>query len=802
VSGVGDATVRHPSALRRVVGELTRFDTSAFAPFAGLRVATAVVAALCIGLGAGNGGAAASLASGALLVGLSAVVAGRRAPVRGLLAIAVTMGATTFVGSATGRLGWVHTGVLAVVCLAGGLMMALGQTATSVGTQGMAAMIVFGRFAEPPLGALHLAAYVVAGGALAVLVVGVTRAPLTAKVQRQALAAGYRGLAGIARSYQVSPPTGAAAEAFDAAEALLARRLDPGPAGGENLRALLDVGRRARLELLAIDGLRRRLPDQPDQAHQPGTSRAEAAGEPGEPGPGGPRADLEAALGSAGDALDAVAQSLVTGGPAGAALTVAGEASQAARARIRERYQTGAPTGPPTGQVQVAAAAGEHLAALAGQIRAAADLAGGWSGASFDLRAMLPGADARPRRPAFRQRARDVFDALSDHATLRSPIGRHAVRLAVAVAVAEAIALHSPLARGYWVALTVAVVLRPDFSVTFSRGAARMAGTSVGVLLAGLLAVAVRPSGAAGVVAAGLLCAAACASFQVSYLAFSALITGLVVMLVGFVSPGTVTTAFDRLVDTLIGGSLALVAYAVWPTWSAGTAHEAFAALARAQRDYLDEVLAVVTGRRTLDPQRLRSLAKRARRVRADAESVVDRSLAEPAARRIDVAWSRGILAAMRRVSLTCHALRTDLEAGRLPTPFPQAIELSEGLVGTLGTVAARLAAEPLGAGGAWHVREHLPSLPSLPSLPVWRHGHDDDGPDPEQASAAPPEPFRLRELHERLDSVLVAVPGGTALAAETDELVDAIDTLRDGFGLFDTVPEQGRDAGSDARLD
>jgi hypothetical protein len=54
-----------------------------------------------------------------------------------------------------------------------------------------------------------------------------------------------------------------------------------------------------------------------------------------------------------------------------------------------------------------------------------------------------------------------------------------------------------------------------------------------------------------------------------------------------------------------------------------------------------------------------------------------------------------------------------------------------------------------------------------------------------------------LRALHDRLARDLAGVPGGAALLAETDELVDAIDTLGESFGLFgDVVP------GQEGRLD
>ena len=582
-----------PTPLRAVVAEVTKFDRQAFAPVAGLRVAVGVSAALTIGLAAGSPTAAASLAAGALLVGLPTAVGGRRIGIPGLALIALTMAVSTFVGSATGEIGWLHTAILVPWCLAGGLLLALPNPFTAAGTQGIAAMIVFGRFAAAPLGALRLAGYVLAGGAIAIVVLALTRSPLNSRVQRRALAAAAVSLAALARAGPGRRNGVASAESLAESEVLLLRGL--GRSGADELRALLDVARRARLELLAIDGLQRRL------------VRLEAAGA----GPAGAVRDIvEEALAVAADALDAISRTVVTGEAATTAAATLDETVRATRARLRALGPTGA-------VAPVARALEDHLAALAAQLRAAADLA---DPASPHRRS----APETPWAPSWREGLREGLDTLRSQATLRAPVGRHAVRLAVVVTAAEVIAQRTPLGRGYWVPLTASVVLRPEFGNTFSRGLARLAGTCGGVLLAGLLAVAVHPDGASGVIAIGLLCLAAGASFQVSYALFSGFLTGAVVLLVGVVGPATLSTALDRLADTAIGGAIALTAYALWPTWSRATASAALATLTRAQRDYLGTVLAVLAGRHPRDLAELRRLARAAREGRGNAESAVD----------------------------------------------------------------------------------------------------------------------------------------------------------------------------------
>ena len=251
------------------------------------------------------------MAAGALLVGLPSVVGGRRIALSGFVLIAVSMAVSTFVGSATGNLGWVHTAVLVPWCLGGGLLLALGNPYLSVGTQAIAAMIVFGRFAEPPLAALQLAAYVLAGGLLAVAVLAVTRPPVTSRVQRQGLAAAASSLAALARTGAGQRNGVASAEVLDDAEILLDRGIVQEGGGVDDLRSLLDIARRARLELLVIDGLERQLARY-RRSPDAGTDHGQRAG------PEARRAEsemsvVEVALGNAAAALDAIGRAVAEG---------------------------------------------------------------------------------------------------------------------------------------------------------------------------------------------------------------------------------------------------------------------------------------------------------------------------------------------------------------------------------------------------------------------------------------------------------------------------------------------------------
>ena len=92
------------------------------------------------------------------------------------------------------------------------------------------------------------------------------------------------------------------------------------------------------------------------------------------------------------------------------------------------------------------------------------------------------------RRPYARARNRRCSGSATDLEQLRanmsldSPAGRHALRLAVVVPLAERSSRASCRSqRSYWMVVAAATILRPEFGATFTRGAERALGTCLGV---------------------------------------------------------------------------------------------------------------------------------------------------------------------------------------------------------------------------------------------------------------------------------------------------------------------------------
>jgi uncharacterized membrane protein YccC len=168
--------------------------------------------------------------------------------------------------------------------------------------------------------------------------------------------------------------------------------------------------------------------------------------------------------------------------------------------------------------------------------------------------------------PDWRVRWHDVVDRTVGNADSRAFV----VRLVLCMTAAEVARQTLPIERPYWVLLTVAIVLKPDYGSVFTRAVQRGAGTLLGVLLGSLLLTVLPPNGwvlVAMALAAGALPWARAANFGL----FSVFQTPLIILLLDLAVPGGSGLVAARLVDTLIGcGIVLLFGYLLWPqTWRA-----------------------------------------------------------------------------------------------------------------------------------------------------------------------------------------------------------------------------------------
>ncbi len=172
---------------------------------------------------------------------------------------------------------------------------------------------------------------------------------------------------------------------------------------------------------------------------------------------------------------------------------------------------------------------------------------------------------------------------------------RFTARLAVLLMVGVGLFEYWHLPRGYWLPLTIVVVLQPDYGSTRQRAAQRLIGTLIGGILASLLLWLKLP-------ALVLLAATAATIFGFAYMlrknyALAVFfITLMIVLLTEASSAVTLEFTISRLVATAAGGGLAMLAALLfWPVWERQRFPAYLADALRANRVYLQLLQARLT---------------------------------------------------------------------------------------------------------------------------------------------------------------------------------------------------------------
>lgn len=219
----------------------------------------------------------------------------------------------------------------------------------------------------------------------------------------------------------------------------------------------------------------------------------------------------------------------------------------------------------------------------------------------------------------------------------RAPF-RFAVRVSIGMALAMLAGTLIPAtgSHGYWIALTVIVIMKPAFALTKQRNAQRLAGTLMGCALTfALLHVTTEPVVLLGVFLVSLTL---CFLFLVStmYLAYSAAVSVTVLLMLHVLLPGSINLPAERAVDTLIGSIIALACSFVLPWWEARSLPSIALNAIRANERLLGATVAIVKGQ-VRDEADWQLARQNMQLTFSNFAQAVKRMMAEPLSRQVHV---------------------------------------------------------------------------------------------------------------------------------------------------------------------
>ena len=628
------------STARALFHNAGRIDRSQIGYVIPLRNALGVVIPLAVGAATGHLVAGLTACIGAMNSAYSDSPGPYRLRLGQILLVALASALSVFVGSIVGAASWAGVLILACWGFGGGFLVALGPAATQIGITSIILLLVFSDRPASPGDAAGLAALILLGAALQGLLAVAAWPVRRFGPQRQALSRVFHQLSVFAQSS--SDPNGAPAVTgvITQARTVLTGLGSDHSAGSEALRALLDEAERIRLEMVTLEETRYGLA---------GTGAEETV-----------RQQIDDQLRAAGAVLALLAQELLSERRS-AGIVAELHRMDRATATVNLISESDWTSDSNTRLIVLT-----RMEALAGQIRATVEIA--LHGSQQGEEAVERAEAARP--PALR--LREPLAILRANVTVHSAACRHALRLAASLVIASTLAHALGQPRTYWIPMTAALVLKPDFGATYTRGLARILGTLFGLLLATALVYSVFGAVPARIALIGILMFAVRSVGPINYALLTCISTAQVVVLISFAGARVESTILERGAYTLLGGAIALIAYALWPTWERTQTPKALARLLECYRRYFNAVMTGYLDPSQVDPVEISAARHASRLARSNAESSVDRLAAEPARSAKEYERATSLLAHSHRLARSMMALEAAEYAGEdLTVPLP-----------------------------------------------------------------------------------------------------------------------------------
>ncbi|MGW1194306.1 FUSC family protein [Streptomyces sp. NPDC002536] len=656
------------SALKDTARAGLTVERTTLEPLVAVRGACGVAIVIGVLLGFGSPALAVSSAFGAFASGLATFQRSWRPRPILALAVAAGLGVSTFLGYLAAFNHVVFVTLLAVWTLLAGMAWAIGPVSGLIATQTVAVMLVTVTLPTSVAGAAQHGALIVFGGLVqAALIVLLPIRPWGR--QRDVLADAL------------------------AAEADYARRLRHDPVAPFDPQPLMDARHAAELTPSQARSRPRQLAGPRGVAERLRPVLA-ALADPvlGAP-PEGPQRDrARELLGAAASVLDAVARAIRTGKP------------------VRLSPETMATLEVPADGPRLDGAARRSALRLMALL---ADVVEASDEPVKPTRPTTPEERRHLLRPTVPRLFPVALRALRREARWSSAIGRHAVRVSAVACAGYVVGTALPLGHGYWAPMTSVMVMRPDFAQTYQRGIARFAGTLVGVFIGGGIAVLTHPGlyvcAGLSVLCVGLLYLL----MQSGYFVVSACIGAYVVFLLGIVGEAWSQTVQERLALTLLGGLLAMAAYALFPVWETAKLRDRLGDWLRTTGDYTLAVLAVHARPAERRPRRVREALLDCRAARLEWDEAAARAQKEPVRHRgISRSAERASEAAlitMGRVTMLMEAHLPDRDAAPSPAAEKFATTLRVALPTAVEAVRVRDAldwSKPRAALAEWQEKE------------------------------------------------------------------------------------------------
>jgi uncharacterized membrane protein YccC len=280
------------------------------------------------------------------------------------------------------------------------------------------------------------------------------------------------------------------------------------------------------------------------------------------------------------------------------------------------------------------------------------------------------------------------LNEIRNNLTLRSASFRHALRLGVATGLGSLLASVFHLTRGYWIPMTVVLVLKPNFGGTLQRSVQRITGTVCGALLAAMVLFFLRDS----LLLFPILAVLSFATFTLrnrNYGLFALALTPMVMVMLDVAHPITVSDSLFRILYTVLGSMIALVSgYALFPTWESRRLPFHIAEALRSEVAFIRALRDAIQHK---EERPISEFRRNAALAVSNASTAAQRLLGEPPNRRGDVEAALAAVNYTRRILHGLAAISDYPTRERIYVDSPEVSTIVEALAKAFLDLAATL---------------------------------------------------------------------------------------------------------------
>jgi len=218
-----------------------------------------------------------------------------------------------------------------------------------------------------------------------------------------------------------------------------------------------------------------------------------------------------------------------------------------------------------------------------------------------------------------------------DNLNFRSNIFRHALRVSLAMLAGYLIAVLFDIERGYWILLTIVVILKPAYALTKKRNRDRLIGTLAGIVV-GIFILSFAHNNTLLLIIMICFMAASYMFMRTNYFLNVLLMTPYLLIFFHFLYPGELRELMrDRIIDTVIGSVIAfLSSLFLVPAWERHSIRTYMTEMLEANEKYYRAVALQFIPGRTLETAEIKIARRNVLIVLANLSDAFTRMLSEP----------------------------------------------------------------------------------------------------------------------------------------------------------------------------